>query len=234
MPSQTIASLIHLLVSRIPDVEEQAARRSRFYTGDGHGSQVSAPTPVNLTALDLLNQLCELALLLHRSIGSHPPTGLHALDLYRSLDDPQQTDRLDNRGDADHVARVLASALRHVQYVTEPNDRMRWVGVCPACGYGIWVSHYADIAHDVVRCDMCATPCALASVFAAHRLMLLMSDATDTAAGLARLLRSCGYEEAKRNTITQWARRGRLRPVGVDDDGVPVYRLADTLRLLSA
>ena len=50
---------------------------------------------------------------------------------------------------------------------------------------------------------------------------------TGTAAELATLLRSCGYN-ARRNTITQWGKRGLVHMVGNDEDGAPVYRLADT------
>lgn len=230
---QTIATMIHSLRITTPELEELAAKRVRLYTGDGgHASMASAPLPINLTATDLINQLTELAMLLCRIAGMHPVSGMNLAGLLTGLDRPFAVERLESRADAEDIRCVLASALRHVAWVVEPDDRIKWVGVCANCGYGIWVSHYTDIAHDSHVCEMCGQKCDLATVFAAHRLMLMMSDVTDTAAGLAQLLRSCGYDAAKRNTITQWGRRGRLTMAGVDDSGTPVYRLSDVLRLL--
>ncbi len=48
----------------------------------------------------------------------------------------------------------------------------------------------------------------LDQVMAAHELRLLTSGVVGTAAELATLLRSCGYD-AKRKTICEWRRRGR-------------------------
>lgn len=62
--------------------------------------------------------------------------------------------------------------------------------------------------------------------------MLRTAGTVDTAANLATLLKGCGYP-ARRKTISEWKRRGKLTAVG-EQDGKPLYALADVLALLGA
>ena len=62
----------------------------------------------------------------------------------------------------------------------------------------------------------------------ARVLRLVACDATGTAAELAALLGRCGVT-VRRKTISEWKRRGIVRPIGLEG-GKPVYRLWDIWR----
>ena len=225
----SIRTSLHYLHVQSTVLDAIIAKSVMLDTGQhAHNRPVTAATPINLTAADLSDQLHELALLLCRAVGQHPPKGLTVRDLYAMLDTEQTVTRLDTRPDRDNIRRVLHSATMRMQSICERRRVMRYIGVCSQCGYGIWVDEDADVTADTYTCDMCRATGSLATVAAAHRLRLMMSGITGTAAELAALLRSCGYN-ARRNTITQWGRRGLVNMVGHDEDGAPVYRLADIL-----
>ncbi len=228
---RTTSQLIHHLHAHIATLTDLADKRITLNRMHAHTSTASAPTPVNLTAMDLLGQIGELCLLLCRAAGMHPPTGLPAGELLVLLDDDAVTVRLDARGDADDIRRVLESAATHVTWICEPDERTRYVGVCTACGYGIWVDEHTDLDHGTYRCAMCGASGNLSTVVKAHRLRLMVSGVTGGAAELARLLRTCGYH-TNANTIRSWARRHRIEAAGTTEDGRPAYALADVLRLL--
>lgn len=229
----SIRTSLHYLHVHSTILDAIIAKSVMLDTGQhAHNRPVTAATPINLTAVDLSDQLHELALLLCRAVGQHPPKGLPVRDLYAMLDTEQTVTRLDTRPDRDHIRRVLHSATMRMQSICERRQVMRYIGVCTQCGYGIWADEDADITADTYTCDMCHATGSLATVAAAHRLRLMMSGITGTAAELATLLRSCGYN-ARRNTITQWGKRGLVHMVGHDGDGAPVYRLADILARLN-
>lgn len=228
---RTTPQLIHHLHTHITTLTDLANKRITLNHLHTHTTTASAPTPINLTAMDLLGQIAELCLLLCRAAGMHPPTGLHANELLALLDDHAVTARLDARDDADDIRRVLESAASHVTWICNPDDRTRYVGVCTACGYGIWVDEHTDLGHDTYRCDMCGARGNLSTIVKAHRLRLMVRGVTGAAADLARLLRTCGYH-TNASTIRSWAHRHRIEAAGTTEDGRPVYALADVLRLL--
>lgn len=229
--TQTTSQLIHQLREQTPTLEALAGKRVKLTHYSGKTNMASAPTPVNLGAADLVDQLRELCLLLCRAASLHPASGMSLMGLLAGLDRPFVVERLESRADADDVRRVLDSACRRVRWMVEPDERIRCVGVCANCGYGVWVGDHEDLEHGTYRCELCGEHGDLSTVVAAHRLRLLTSGTVDTAAALADLLRNSGYKVAK-STVRSWAKRGKLRSVGVNDDGLAVYALADVLRLL--
>lgn len=230
--AQTTGQLIHQLRAQTPTLEALAAKRIRLNHDAVVGSgMASAPAPMNLAVADLLDQLRELALLLCRAAGLHPVSGMSLAGLLAGLDRGFVVERLESRTDAEDILRVLESAVSRARWFTSPDDRTRCVGVCAECGYGVWVDDSADLEHGQYKCEMCGAHGDLATVFAAHRMLLLMSDNAGTPAQLAKLLRSCGYQVSRR-IIAQWGRRGKLAYCGDDEDGNPVYKLASVLRLL--
>ena len=77
---------------------------------------------------------------------------------------------------------------------------------------------------------MCGHMSPIAQIAQAHELRLLTSGTIGTGAELRQQLRACGLR-VNANTMRSWVKRGRLKPVGANDDGVPVFALADILLL---
>ena len=77
---------------------------------------------------------------------------------------------------------------------------------------------------------MCGHIDALANIAQAHELRLLTSGTVGTGAELRRMLRAAGLP-INANTMRSWAKRGRLAPISHNDEGTPVFALADVLLL---
>lgn len=222
-----IHTAIRRIKGKLPLLAMVASKKIRVNRRPGRGS-TSAPTPVNLTALDLLDQLDTLARMLARAAYLNPRPATATSALYDLLDDERVCHTLADRCDTTHIMRLLDQAYRRVRHLAEPDPAHRYVGVCPWCAYAVWIpeSHEGEW-----QCDMCRRPVPLDQVMAAHELRLLTSGVVGTAAELATLLQSCGYREARRKTICEWRRRGRIEPVADGERG-PVYTLASVLQLL--
>lgn len=225
-----IHTRIHRLRTHTATLHQIAAKRVNLNHTD-HGHPTSAPTPVNLTALDLLNQTTALARLL--CTAAHITTDNHQTvdDLLAKLDDPDTCQTLAERHDATHIIRLLDAAERHATTLTNPNPTMRYIGVCATCAYGLWTAD-TDYLPETIICAICHQPNPTRTVIQAHHLTLRTAGTVGTAADLANLLKGCGYH-ARRKTITEWRRRGKLHPIG-DQNGKPLYALADVLALLGA
>lgn len=224
-----IRTRIHHLRALTRTVRQIADKRVRL-THTANGATTAAPTPVNLTALDLLNQIEALARLLCASAK----TGTTGHDVHRlldGLDDDTVCRTLAARRDAAHIIRLLDTAIRHATILTDPDPSKRYIGVCATCGYGLWAAD-TDYLPETIICSTCYQPNRTRTVIEAHRLMLRTAGTVGTAAELATLLKGCGYH-ARRKTISEWKRRGKLDTVG-EQDGKPVYALADVLALLDA
>lgn len=246
----TIQASIHQLRPKTIELEDIATRKTKINQSGARGHTAVAPTPINLTAADLLEQTFTLTRALATAAGLRygRDTDIHAL--LTGLDREQFAAALADREDARDVARLLCEAHRRMDWLLGGDESHRCIGVCPTCGYGVWL-HEREDASGQRSCVMCGAAMRLEDVAAAHRLKLMTSGVVGTAGDLARLLRACGYA-VRRNTINQWAHRGRLAaltvvdadmPMGRDAQGEPVYmlentgpvyRLGDVLRLLGA
>lgn len=212
-------------------LDELATRKIRINHDTTH-TRICAPTPLNLTAQDLLDQTLILVRMIVRAAGLRFGRNMDVHGLLKGLDRPDPCDTIAQRADAWDIVRLIDDAAWHIRCLTEPEPSHRYAGICPHCRAGVWIpeTQRPDIDY---RCVMCGHITALADITQAHELRLLTSGTVDTAANLCRLLRACGIP-VKRNTITQWRKRKRLTPVGEDDQGRPVYALADVLLLRRA
>lgn len=222
----------------IHDLREQtitlgalATRRIKIRRSSTHTRMSSAPTPLNLPAADLLDQIHALARRLATAAGLHYGRRMDAHDLLKGLDRPEPCETLAARDDAWDIIRLIADATLHTRQLTEPDPSHRYIGICPRCGAGAWIPE-TQTAGDH-RCHECGHLEPITTIAQAHELRLLTSGTVGTAADLCRLLNACGIT-IKRNTITQWRKRKRLTPLGADEHGNPVYALADVLLLRRA
>lgn len=223
---------IHDLREQAMILEELATRRIRI-PHDGTRGMISAPTPINFSAADLLDQTLALARMLATTAGLHYGRSMSVHGLLKGLDRDEPCAALAIRQDAWDIVRLVDDAAWHARQLTDPEPSHRYIGVCERCGYGVWIPETQPINETDHRCVMCGHMSPIAQIAQAHELRLLTSGAMGTAADLCHLLRACGIT-IKRNTITQWRKRKRLTPVGEDEQGRPVYALADVLLLRRA
>lgn len=223
---------IHDLREQTITLDALATRRIRVRHAGTHARMSSAPTPLNLPAADLLDQIHAIARRLAGAAGLRYGRRMDAHDLLKGLDRTEPCETLAARADAWDIIRLIDDATWHAQQLTEPDPSRRCIGICPRCGAGAWIPETQPITGDY-RCPECGHLAALAGITQAHELRLLTSGTIGTAADLCRLLHACGIT-IKRNTITQWRKRRRLTPLGQDEHGHPVYALADILLLRRA
>lgn len=220
---------IHDLREQAMTLEELATRRIRI-THDGTRGMTSAPTPINLTAADLLGQTLALARMLAQAANLRFGRSMSVHGLLKGLDREQPCAALATRQDAWDIVRLIDDAAWHARQLTDPEPSHRYIGVCERCGYGVWIPETQPINETDHRCVMCGHRSPLAQIAQAHELRLLTSGTIGTGAELRQQLRACGLR-VNANTMRSWVKRGRLKPVATNDEGMPVFALADILLL---
>ena len=223
---------IHDLRDQAATLDELATRRIKIHHDTAHVRMSSAPTPLNLPAQDLLDQIHALALRLAYAAGLRFGRGMDVHGLLKGIDRPEPCEVLAARGDAWGIVRLVDDAAWRARQLTDPSPSLRYAGICPRCRSGVWIPETQPLTTEY-RCTECGHVEPLATITQAHELRLLTSGTMDTAANLCHLLCACGIH-VKRNTITQWRKRKRITPVGKDEQGRPVYALADVLLLRRA
>lgn len=220
---------IHDLREQAETLEELATRRIRI-PHDGTRGMTSAPTPINFSAADLLDQTLALARMLATAAGLRYGRSMSVHGLLKGLDRQAPCEALATRPDAWDIVRLIDDAAWHARQLTDTTPSHRYIGVCERCGYGVWIPECQPINETDHRCVMCGHMSPIAQIAQAHELRLLTSGTIGTGAELRQQLRACGLR-VNANTMRSWVKRGRLKPVGANDDGVPVFALADILLL---
>lgn len=220
---------IHDLREQAETLEELATRRIRI-PHDGTRGMTSAPTPINFSAADLLDQTLALARMLATAAGLRYGRSMSVHGLLKGLDRQAPCEALATRPDAWDIVRLIDDAAWHARQLTDPEPSHRYIGVCEHCGYGVWIPECQPINETDHRCVMCGHMSPITQIAQAHELRLLTSGTIGTGAELRQQLRACGLR-VNANTMRSWVKRGRLKPVGANDDGVPVFALADILLL---
>ena len=220
---------IHDLREQAATLEELATRRIRIPRDGGRG-MTSAPTPINLSAQDLLDQTIALARMLATTAGLRYGHSMSVHGLLKGLDRDEPCAALATRPDAWDIVRLIDDAAWHARQLTDPEPSHRYIGVCERCGYGVWIPECQPLDGSDHRCVMCGHMSPIAQIAQAHELRLLTSGTIGTGAELRQQLRACGLQ-VNANTMRSWVKRGRLKPVAANDDGMPVFALADILLL---
>lgn len=220
---------IHDLREQAETLEELATRRIRI-PHDGTRGMTSAPTPINFSAADLLDQTLVLARMLATTAGLRYGHSMSVHGLLKGLDREQPCAALATRPDAWDIVRLIDDAAWHARQLTDPEPSHRYIGVCERCGYGVWIPETQPINETDHRCVMCGHMSPIAQIAQAHELRLLTSGTIGTGAELRQQLRACGLR-VNANTMRSWVKRGRLKPVATNDEGMPVFALADILLL---
>ena len=220
---------IHDLREQAATLDELATRRIHI-THDCVRGMTSAPTPINLSAQDLLDQTLALARILATTAGLRYGRSMNVHGLLKGLDRDEPCAALATRPDAWDIVRLIDDAAWHARQLTDPEPSHRYIGVCERCGYGVWIPECQPLDGSDHRCVMCGHMSPIAQIAQAHELRLLTSGTIGTGAELRQQLRACGLQ-VNANTMRSWVKRGRLKPVAANDDGMPVFALADILLL---
>lgn len=220
---------IHDLREQAATLEELATRRIRIPHDGGRG-MTSAPAPINLTAADLLDKTLALARMIAQAACLRFGRSMSVHGLLKGLDRDEPCAALATRPDAWNIVRLIDDAAWHARQLTDPEPSHRYIGVCERCGYGVWITETQPVNETDHRCVMCGHMSPIAQIAQAHELRLLTSGTIGTGAELRQQLRACGLR-VNANTMRSWVKRGRLKPVATNDDGMPLYALADILLL---
>ena len=206
----------------LPDLRLLAAKKASVTAHSSHaGLRTTAPIPLNEGAWNLLEDIEHFAWSLGRAVGvrqRHVPTeGLLTAATNR-------VDRLLARPDAPIIKRMAATLVQRMGRQFEPPEDHTLIGYCQQCGSELWCVD-EDIAGGWTVCPSCHATLKVRDIQQARILRLAASGAQGTAASLCSLLQACGVK-VKRNTVTQWRKRGIIHPVA-QEDGKPVYLLWD-------
>ncbi len=189
--STRIRDDIHDLREQAETLEELATRRIRI-PHDGTRGMTSAPTPINFSAADLLDQTLVLARMFATTAGLRYGRSMNVHGLLKGLDRPEPCVALATRPDAWDIVRLIDDAAWHARQLTDPEPSHRYIGVCERCGYGAWIPETQPINETDHRCVMCGHMSPLAQIAQAHELRLLTSGTIGTGAELRQQLRACG------------------------------------------
>lgn len=224
MTKPSLAIQIHTLYAIAYNLQDLACKR--VHTNTPHTPPISAPTPLNLSVRDFLDQIQTLAYMLCKAARLNPPRSMNELQLLKGLDRKFVIERLENRSDAPSIHKLVSDAIANSDSLLNLNTARIFIGVCPTCGYGVWIAERTTIT-GTKTCELCHNTMSLPQVAQAHHLRLLTSGVVGTAADLAKTLKESGYD-ITRKRITKWAQRKQIHTLH-SDSGDTVYRLSEIL-----
>jgi hypothetical protein len=216
-----LAHTLRHLAARLPDLRIVAAKKATVMAREqGHGSRTVAPIPLNAGAWQLQQSIEKYAITL-AGVLTLPYRKLPAESLLKGA--ASRTPALMQRRDAASIHTLASIASRRLDRQLEPPQSRILIGQCPYCGDDVWSSE-DDLAAGWQPCN-CGQTINVPSVQEQRIFKLAISDAQGTAAALSKLLKSCGIT-VRRQTISEWKRRGIINSVGTQD-GKPVFLLWD-------
>ena len=194
----------------------------------------TAPTPIRLNVLDLLDQIDARARALWRRLE-----GVDALDWRRDSRPPRDLGmlladiathpRLAKIDEADMWMRTFEQLCTQVLAVIDVPDRMKPIGNClnPLCG----VQLKAADAQTTVECPVCGLAWKVADVRLGLIRSLADSDRLLTLTDCAKLLTECGYQ-VSRKQLQNWRDRGKLVAQARESKGRQLFRMGDVVATL--
>jgi hypothetical protein len=216
-----LAHTLRHLAARLPDLRIVAAKKATVMAREqGHGSRTVAPIPLNAGAWQLQQSIEKYAVTL-AGVLTLPYRKLPAESLLKGA--ASRTPALMQRRDAASINTLATTASRRLDRQLEPPQSRILIGQCPYCGDDVWSSD-DDLAAGWQPCN-CGQTINIPSVQEQRIFKLAISDAQGTAAALSKLLKSCGIT-VRRQTISEWKRRGIINSVSTQD-GKPVFLLWD-------
>jgi hypothetical protein len=189
----------------------------------GHSHPSEAPTPLDLAAADLLDQVTDVLSQAAASINRYGNKTQKLIRLCLS-----HVGELASAPDCKTTYREVTVIAAKIRQRTTPSSELTVYGKCPnpMCGHIVRGVMGAETA----TCDYCGSTWNSGLLTAMRRERLLDSGATGTATQLARLLKSEGYR-IKPERIRQWAHRGMIHAVPTTTAQTH-YLAADIVRIM--
>ncbi|RSX53954.1 hypothetical protein D2E25_0260 [Bifidobacterium goeldii] len=201
-----------------------ARKASVVHSTGGHGARSSAPLPLNVGAWQLQQDIEKLVNMMVTAAGLHAHHAMIVPDLIKGL--LANPGRLESRTDWPMISALVDKAVLRLARTLDPPPDTKMIGWCPQCGCELRCTPL-EIAGGYTACERCGKESKIKEVPRASMARLAVGGVRGTAAEIVRWLNPWGIE-VKRNTITQWGKRGRLQPVGAaPDSGAPIYLVWD-------
>ncbi|MCH9274987.1 hypothetical protein JS533_001615 [Bifidobacterium amazonense] len=197
-------------------------KASLIRTTGTRASHETAPIPLNMGAWQLQQDIDKLAQAMSRAARLHPHHAMDTTDLLNGIIRNQHN--LTKRHDFPALAELVDQAAARLERVLDPPPDTKMVGWCPQCGAELRCT-MLEIAGGYTACERCRGEYKIREVQRAAMARLAVGGVRGTAAQIVRWLAPWGID-VRRNTVSQWARRGLLVPVGRDGDA-PVYLVWD-------
>lgn len=221
---------LHSLAVGLPELRLIAARKASVTARQhGGGNRSVAPIPLNMAAFQLQSDIIAFAGMLGQALTLHYNSHMPAESILTAAS--RRAPALLQRRDA---ASIISITRRYehklIMQLTPPEDK-RLIGTCPSCERDLWCTD-SEIAGQWIVCE-CGQTLKVRDVQEQHLLMCALASGEHTqgtAAGVSRLLKANGIH-IRRQTITEWHRRGILMTVG-EQDSKPVYRVWDVWKCL--
>ncbi|MGO5423068.1 hypothetical protein [Bifidobacterium animalis] len=223
MTHTMIAHHINHIRARIPLLVD--IRDRRIHLAPSGGMTGNVRPPVNLAALDTLDQLQALSYMLANTARIPRYWQYRPYALWQRLTDPDVIALLEHRDDAADIDRLLRQADQQTRHWTQPRPNLKLIGMCPHCNQPQWADEHttpgetltcAECVHDYIAGDL------IASLYPALEWL------TGTAAVLTRVINDTGMHISP-SLIRKYAHKGWIEPTGHDRHGHPTYLMRDIL-----
>ena len=227
----TFTNNLRSLAVGLPELRLIAARKASVTARQhGGGNRSVAPIPLNISAYQLQSDIIRFAGMLSTALTLRYNRHMPAESILTAAS--RRAPALLQRRDA---ASILGITRRYehklIMQLTPPEDK-RLIGTCPSCERDLWCTD-TEIAGQWIVCK-CGQTLKVRDVQEQHLLMCALADgqnAKGTASAISKLLHANGIE-VKRNTITQWHKRGVLKSVGSNPEHV-IFRVWDVWKVLN-
>ncbi|KFI92452.1 hypothetical protein BISA_0852 [Bifidobacterium saguini DSM 23967] len=194
--------------------------------GGSHGVKSVAPTPLNMGAWQLEQDIDVFARKLVRFMGLHAHHGMNTPALLQGgiLNLPRIGQLVGDEWTRQELSIYAHTLAERLDYLLDPPEDTRMVGWCPACSHELRADEQ-ELAGGYIECPHCHAAHKIKTIHELDMLRLRLSGVKGTPTQLHRLLEPWGID-IKAATIRQWAKRGIIQPVE-HDGNAPVYLIWD-------
>lgn len=202
-----------------------ALRKANLVHATGsRANRTTSPVPMNLGAWQLMQDIDQLVHAIARALRLHPHHAMDTIDLLAGI--IRNQGGLAARADYPALVELVHQAAQRLDQTLNPPPGTKMIGWCTQCGSELRCDEL-ELASGYKACDQCRAELKIKNVQRASMARLAVGGTRGTAAEIVRWLTPWGID-IKRNTISQWAKRDRIQPVGIDPDtGNPIYLVWD-------
>lgn len=192
----------------------------------------SAPTPINLAAADLLDQIHTMSHLLAKAAGLPVTKTIPTDPILKKLTEHQYLRSLANRKDYTDILAILGEATRQSDRMIDPEPTTRIIGRCPNCRAVLSIPRERKPSPSLWgQCRMCGHDYNYGQVQQAQLARLAAANIVDTDTEIRSLLKTAGIEMSG-SFLRVAKHRGQLSDLGKDEQGHNLYALAEVYLLV--